>query len=103
MQNQTISFGPVPFPSFVLEDSSPNIPHPYRSDGPGRYLDLAVNTLAEYDIAIPDHQFLEVIVSSAVAAQYLFFTAALHEPTENELDQFIEAFVLRCASTTRVT
>jgi hypothetical protein len=91
-----MSFGPIPFPLYVLEGSSANIPHSYGSDCSGRYLDLAVSTLAEYDIALPEYEFLESIVRAALAAQHLFFSAALHEPTGNELDLFFEDFVLHC-------
>jgi hypothetical protein len=77
----------------------PSFPLP-SNECPGRYLNLAVSILTEYDIALPEHQFLETIVRAALAAQHLFFSAALHEPTGNELDLFIEDFVLRCISTT---
>jgi hypothetical protein len=96
MEDQILSFRPIPFPLTVLEGPSAAIPRSYRSDRPGRYLDLAVNTLAEYNIAVPEHQFLETIVRAALAAQHIFFSAALHEPTGNELDLFFEDFVLHC-------
>jgi hypothetical protein len=96
MEQKTLPFRPIPFPLTVLESPSATILGSYRSDRPGRYLDLAVNTLAEYDIALPEHQFLETIVRAALAAQHLFFSAALHEPTGNELDLFFEDFVLHC-------
>jgi hypothetical protein len=96
MEQKTLSLRPIPFSLTVLEGPSANIPRSYRNDRPDRYLDLAVSTLAEYDIAVPEHHFVETIVRAALAAQHLFFSAALHEPTGNELDLFFEGFVLHC-------
>jgi hypothetical protein len=57
---------------------------------------LADNVMAEHSLIVPDIQSLETVVSAALAAQYIFFSAALYAPTPAELDAFVEDFVLRC-------
>jgi hypothetical protein len=57
---------------------------------------LAGNVMAEHGLIVPDLQSLETVVSAALAAQYIFFSAVLYSPTQTELDAFVEDFVFRC-------
>jgi hypothetical protein len=61
-----------------------------------RYVNYAIQTLHEYNLAPPDVDRVTLIVKSALTAQSLFFAASLHHPEEAELHQLFEAFVLNC-------
>jgi len=72
---------------------------PHDDNGcPGRFIHLARNVLAEHDLILPKFPCLATIVNAALAAQYLFFSAALYRATPDELDVFVEDFVLCCVS-----
>jgi hypothetical protein len=62
------------------------------------YLLYALQTLAEYDQAIPDIGRLTLIVKAALSAQSLLFTVSLHDPDPVEFHRFFELFVLAGAS-----
>jgi hypothetical protein len=61
-----------------------------------RYFSYAIQTLLEYDLAVPEVDRVTLIVQSALAAQNLFFAASLRHPEQAELHQVFETFVLNC-------
>ena len=69
---------------------------------PGRFIHLAINVLTEHDLILPKLPCLATIVNAALAAQRLFYTAALYGPTLAELDVLVEDFVLRCFSRSNI-
>jgi hypothetical protein len=68
-----------------------------------RYVSYAIETLHEKNLVSPDVDRVILIVQSALAAQSLFFAAALHHPGRVELYQFFESFVLSCVTSTQET
>jgi hypothetical protein len=68
-----------------------------------RYVGYAIETLHEHNLVPPDEDRVILIVQSALAAQSLFFAAALHHPRRAELYQFFESFVLSCVTSTQET
>src|SRR5215472_1242960 len=79
-------------PHFVL--------HEGRTSLPARYVELARQTISDADQHAEYSNFL-LIAQSALAALHLFFSAALHEPTEWELDVLFETFVRACVMSSR--
>ena len=67
------------------------------------YVSYAIDTLLEHNLLPPDEDRVILIVQSALAAQSLFFAAALHYPGRAELYQFFESFVLSCVTSTQET
>jgi hypothetical protein len=67
------------------------------------YVSYAIETLHEQNMVPPDVDRVILIVQSALAAQSLFFAAALHHPGKAELYQFFESFVLSCVTSTQET
>src|ERR1700692_3712540 len=63
-----------------------------------RYVSYAIETLHENNLVSPDVDRVILIVQSALAAQSLFFAAAVHHPGSVELFQFFESFVLSCVT-----
>jgi hypothetical protein len=103
MTIKTLSPGPrYEVPVVHLRSGSPVSLHPDDNGCPGRFIHLAINVLAEHDLILPKRPCLATIVSAALAAQYLFYTAALYGPTPAELDVFVEDFVLRCVSRSNI-
>jgi hypothetical protein len=68
-----------------------------------KYVSYAIETLHEYDLDPPDVDLVILIVQSALAAQSLFFAAALHHPGSVELYQFFESFVRSCVTSAQET
>jgi hypothetical protein len=62
------------------------------------YLRYAVQILSEHDLALPRPDQLALIVEGALAAQWHFFSSALHDPGRAELYSFFEQFVLDCVA-----
>lgn len=59
------------------------------------YMAMALQTLSDHGLEAEDRQ-LTLIVRAALEGQWHFFTAALHDPDQEELEQFFTDFVLRC-------
>lgn len=70
---------------------------------PKIYFRSAAQILAEYDLALPKPDQLNLIVRSALAVQCLLFAASLHRPETTELHQVFAAFVLKCVTTAHET
>jgi hypothetical protein len=98
MTDQSSPFVPTPSLPMIPLEGSTDSPQSYDSERPVRFLNLAAGILIEYELPVPGTQTLAAIVSAALGAQYLFFSTALHEPTQIHLDLFVEDFVLRCVS-----
>ena len=58
----------------------------------------AKSLLCQHDLAVPDDVRLRLIVQAALEVRALLFTAALTEPTSEDLECCFEEFVL-CAVT----
>jgi hypothetical protein len=52
--------------------------------------------LAEHDLMHPDPDSMRHVVEASLASRHLFFAAALYEPSELDLSEFFQNFVLRC-------
>jgi|GEM_PF-2276415 hypothetical protein len=70
---------------------------------PEIYLRSAAQILTEYDLALPEPDQLNIIVKSALAVQFLFFTASLHRPETTEMHRVFAAFVLNCVTSAQET
>jgi hypothetical protein len=62
---------------------------------PRKYADFARQILADCG-AVIDCVRLRLVVKAALEVQTLFFTAALHEPSQSELHDLFEDFLLLC-------
>ena len=60
-----------------------------------KYVAMAIETLAEHDQDIEESSRLYLTVQLALQARDLFFTSALYEPSNDELDQFFQSFIVR--------
>lgn len=60
------------------------------------YIAMALQTLSDHGLETEDRQRLTLIVHAALEGRWHFFTAALHDPDQEELNQFFTDFVLRC-------
>ena len=56
-----------------------------------------LEVLTENDVALPSIEHLDLIGRSAEQAQALLFSAAIAEPTGDELRAFFDLFVCSCA------
>lgn len=74
-----------------------SISEPAHHDLLIRYTLRARELLAHLQEDIPDIDRLCVIVKAAVEARALLFTAALTEPTAEDLDSYFDEFVTRSA------
>jgi hypothetical protein len=73
-------------------------PNPsYDAGCPARFIQRVINVLVERDLPVPDTSRLTTIVNAALVAQHLFFSAALHDPAQLDLDSFFDSFVMYCA------
>jgi hypothetical protein len=61
------------------------------------YVRRALNIFHDHGLVAPEDDHLELIARFALEAQQRFFTAALYDPDEAQLNHFFEAFVLFCA------
>jgi hypothetical protein len=61
------------------------------------YVKTALEVLAENDSVIDDDIQLLLIVKAALASQTLLYGAAVHDPSQHELDDFFRNFIWRCA------
>ena len=62
---------------------------------PREYLDLARQILADCGASI-DSTHLNFVIEAALEVVTSFFAAALHEPTQPELHELFEDFLMRC-------
>ena len=62
---------------------------------PYYYVSLAIQTLAEHDLDVDDDDRFDTTVRLAVQAVELFFLAAHHEPSQDELDLCFQSFIRR--------
>jgi hypothetical protein len=69
-----------------------------RDGSPAINLRQAIQVLTEHDLALPERDQLNLIATSASAAQALFFTACLHDPDKTELHLVFEMFVMACVT-----
>jgi hypothetical protein len=60
------------------------------------YTALAFQILSDHGLEVEDRQRLTLIVKAALEGRWHFFTAALHDPDQEELEQFFTDFVLGC-------
>jgi hypothetical protein len=58
----------------------------------------AQEILAGLPACLPDNDRLELIVRGAVEARFLFFVAALADPTTEDLDEYFDHFVISSVS-----
>ncbi len=58
----------------------------------------AQEILACHQTCLPDDDRLELVVRAAVEARFLFFVAALTEPTTEYLDRYFDDFVIRAVA-----
>lgn len=56
---------------------------------------MAIEALAEHDVDIEESSRLYLTVQLALQARDLFFVCAVYEPSEDELDQFFQEFIVR--------
>jgi hypothetical protein len=63
---------------------------------PSAYLKMASECLLEHESPFVDDWQLNRIVQAGLEARTIFFAAALHDPTPQELDLFFMDFILRC-------
>ena len=64
---------------------------------PARFVICTTETLEAQGIPIPDNDALVQITQAALAAQVLFFAAAIREPSHEDLVAIFESFVIHCA------
>jgi hypothetical protein len=55
----------------------------------------AQEILARHQACLPDDDRLELIVRAAVEARFLYFVAAMNEPTTADLDGYFDQFVMQ--------
>jgi hypothetical protein len=60
------------------------------------FISMARQTLSDYDLEVDDELRLTLIVLAALESRNHFFAAVLHNPDQEELDQFFNDFILRC-------
>ena len=58
----------------------------------------AQEILACHQARLPDDDRLELIVRAAVEARFLYFVAAMNEPTTADLDGYFDHFVIYAAT-----
>lgn len=80
---------PVPTQCFIADEG-------HTTPLPTRYLELAHRILTDAGQEAVEISGVLLIAESGLTAGHLFFVAALHEPTEWELDEFFEDFIIRC-------
>ena len=56
------------------------------------------NLLEEYDITSPEESNLRTLIAAAVDVQRHYLSAALYEPTQDELTLVFDDFILLCAT-----
>ena len=60
------------------------------------HMSMARRILSDNDLEVDDETRLTLIVLAALESRNHFFGAVLHEPDQEELDQFLTDFILRC-------
>jgi hypothetical protein len=56
---------------------------------------MAIEALAEHDLDIEQSDRLNLTVQLALEARDLFFVSTVYEPSDDELDQFFQSFIMR--------
>lgn len=102
MENQNLSLQASPCQFLVLANQQTDAltvsGHP---GSPATYLRLAIQILFEHDIELPEPDWLDLIVQSALAAQNLYYTASIRHPSTTSLYQVFQSFVLDCVTCTQ--
>ena len=70
-------------------------PHERRRLAP--YRRTAVQLLADHHIELPGWEALTRILEAALSSRDLYFSASMHHPSQENLDDHFAAFVLACA------
>jgi hypothetical protein len=82
--------------SFDPQHPSLTFPEPHRTVSfPREYLDLARQILTDCAVSV-DSTRLQFVVEAALEVLTFFFTAAFHEPSQLELHDLFEDFLMRC-------
>ena len=71
---------------------------PISTKIPTRHHDLALIALDENGLQVPSPVKFEAIVRFAYSVAFLFWAAALEEPTDPELDEAFKDFIVRCVN-----
>jgi hypothetical protein len=81
-----------------VEEPQSFTPNPSDDAGcPTRFIRRALNIFLESDLTVPEPSRLVTIVKAALEAQHAFFSAALFEPAQLDLDSVFDSFVMSCA------
>lgn len=75
--------------------SSPSSTERTDSPVPYQYVAMAIEALAEHDLDIEQSDRLNLTVQLALEARDLFFVSTVYEPSDDELDQFFQSFIMR--------
>lgn len=89
-----------PTPVEKPRSSTPNLSLSDDAGCPARFIQRVINLFIEHDLPVPEPSRLTTIAKAALDTQHIFFSAALYEPAQLDLDSLFDSFVLRCASRT---
>jgi hypothetical protein len=88
-------------PSFASSNGQAHKNQQLELYTPYTYVSLALQTLAEYDVEVEDRHRLDISIRMGIRSVESFFTAAHHEPSQDELDLHFQAFILKAVASGR--